>query len=289
MSMKTEIAVDHLTMLDVPPPDMVVAASEAGFDSVGLRVSAATAEEEPWPMSPGSPMLEETLRRMDETGVRVLDVEVVRIRADTKRADYEQTLEVGAMLGARFLTVNGDDPDIERAAETFAALVADARPYGIRPLIEAIPYTEVSSFDLSVRIAESSDGGGILFDALHFRRYGGDIERLRALDPNLIGYAQLCDGPLDAPENLPRPSSLPRGISTEGTDLQLESRAMRLLPGDGELPLAQFVAALPLNIPVSIEAPVLSLRNALSPVEFLRRARQSVEATLSSEAVRRLD
>ncbi|MBA2691254.1 MAG: sugar phosphate isomerase/epimerase [Rubrobacter sp.] len=289
MSMKMELAVDHLTMLDVSPPDMVEAASEAGFDSVGLRVSAATPEEEPWPMSPGSSMLDETLRLMEDTGIRVLDVEVVRLRPDTKREDYKGVLEAGARLGARYVTVNGDDPDIERASETFAALVEDAKPYGLRPLIEAIPYTEVSSFEDSVRIAERSDGGGILFDALHFRRFGGDIERLRGLDPSLIGYAQLCDGPLAAPESLPRPSALPRGLSTEGTDLQFESRAMRLLPGDGELPLAEFMAALPSNLPISIEAPVLSLRASLTPVEFLRRARRSVEGVFSSEVGWRLD
>ncbi len=276
-------------MLDVSPPEMVAFAGEAGFDSVGLRVSAATPEEEPWPISPGSPMLGETLRRLDDTGVRVLDVEVVRLQPDTKREDYERTLEVGARLGARYITVNGDDPDIERAAETFAALAADATSYGLRPLIEAIPYTKVSNLDEAVYIAERSDGGGVLLDALHFRRFGGDIERLRALDPTMIGYVQICDGPLAPPENLPRPSKLPRGQSTDGTDLQLESRAMRLLPGDGELPLMEFMVALPPDLPVSIEAPVLSLREELSPVEFLRRARRAVEETLSSEVARRLD
>ena len=51
---------------------------------------------------------------------------------------------------------------------------------------------------------------------------------------------------------------------------------MRLLPGDGELPLRAFLAALPAGIPVSVEAPVLSLQKALSPVQFARRARAAV-------------
>ena len=37
--------------------------------------AAATAGEEPWPMSVGSPMLEETVRQLDDTGLRVLGVE----------------------------------------------------------------------------------------------------------------------------------------------------------------------------------------------------------------------
>jgi hypothetical protein len=42
---------------------------------------------------------------------------------------------------------------------------------------------------------------------------------------------------------------------------------MRLLPGDGELPLRAFLAALPAGIPVIVEAPVLSLQETLTPVE----------------------
>lgn len=277
---------DHLTMLDVSPPDLATIAHEAGFDAISPRVAAATPSEEPWPMTADSPMLEETIRRIEDTGVRVLGVEVVRIGPDTKREDYERTLEAGARLGARYVTVNGDDSDMERASETFAALTADARSYGLRPLIEPIPYTKVSNLDEATHIAERSGGGGILLDALHFQRYGGRLEQLRSLDPDLLSYVQLCDGPLAPPSNLPRPHKLPRGQSTDGTDLQLESRAMRLLPGDGELPLTQFLAALPDGIPISVEAPVLSLRETLAPLDFARRARESVASLVSAARAR---
>jgi sugar phosphate isomerase/epimerase len=278
---------DHLTMLDVSPPEMVAIAHETGFDAVGLRVAAASPGEEPWPMSPGSPMVRETVRRMDATGVRVLDVEVLRVDGETAREDYEATLEVGAELGARYLTVNVDDPDLERASETFAALVAAARPYGIRPLMEPIPYTEVSNLEEAIRVVESSDGGGLLLDTLHFQRYGGTLEQLRSVSPDHFAYLQLCDAPLAPPEGLPRPLHLPRGQSTDGTDLQLESRAMRLLPGYGELPLREMLAALPGGIPISVEAPVLSLRKDYGPLEFARLARRAVEDVISPEPVRR--
>ena len=274
-----EVGIDHLTMLDVSPPELVTIAREAGFDSVSPRVAAATPGEEPWPMTAGSPMLEETVRRLDDTGIRVLAVEVVRIGPDTRREDYESALESGARLEARYVAVNGDDPDIERACETFAALTADARPYGLRPIIEPIVYTRVSNLDEALYIAERSGGGGILLDTLHFQRYGGRLEQLRSVDPQLLSYVQLCDAPLAAPSGLPRPHRLPRGQSTDGSDPQLESRTMRLLPGEGELPLAEFLAALPAGIPVSVEAPVLSLWETLTPVELARRARQAV-ATL---------
>ena len=281
-----EVGIDHLTMLDVSPPELVTIARKAGFDSVSPRVAAATPGEEPWPMIAGSPMLEETVRRLNDTGIRVLAVEVVRIGPDTRREDYERALESGARLGARYVAVNGDDPDIERASETFAALTAAARPFGLRPLIEPILYTQVSNLEEAVYIAERSGGGGILLDTLHFQRYGGRLEQLRSVDPQLLSYVQLCDAPLAPPSGLPRPHRLPRGQSTDGTDLQLESRTMRLLPGDGELPLAEFLAALPAGIPLSVEAPVLSLWETLTPVEYARRARQAVESVTSAARVR---
>lgn len=282
MNTPPEVGMDHLTMLDVSPPELVTIAREAGFDSVSPRVSASTPNEEPWPMTAGSSMLEETVRLIGDTGIRVLAVEVFRIGPDTRPGDYESAFEAGARLGARYVTVNSDDPDIERASETFAALTAEAREYGLRTLIEPIVYTQVSNLDEAVHIAERSDGGGILLDTLHFQRYGGRLERLRSLDPDLLSYVQLCDAPLAPPSELPRPLRLPRGQSTDGTDLQLESRAMRLLPGDGELPLAEFLAAIPADVPVSVEAPVLSLWQTLSPIEFARRARQAVENVVSA-------
>jgi sugar phosphate isomerase/epimerase len=275
-----EVGIDHLTMLDVSPPDLVSVAREAGFDLVGLRVVPATPGEEPWPMTAGGPMIEETARRLDDTGVGVLSVEVVRIGPGTKREDYERVLEAGSRLRARYVTVNVDDPDIERACEAFATLTDDARPYDLRPLVEPIPYTEVSNLEEAVHIAGHSDGGGILLDTLHFQRYGGQLEQLRSVDRELLAYVQLCDGPLNSPSAVPHPHSLPRGQSTDGTDLQLESRAMRLLPGDGELPLRAFLAALPAGIAISVEAPVLSLQKSLSPVEFALLARAAVANVL---------
>ena len=67
MSTTPEVGIDHLTMLDVPPPEPMVIAREAGFDLVGLRVVAATPGKESWPMTAGSPMDREPVRRLDQS------------------------------------------------------------------------------------------------------------------------------------------------------------------------------------------------------------------------------
>ena len=53
---------------------------------------------------------------------------------------------------------------------------------------------------------------------------------------------------------------------------------MRLLPGEGELPLGEVLGVLPDGLPVAVEAPSLAARRDLSAAEFARRARQALEA-----------
>src|SRR5260370_26418031 len=94
------VGIGHLTMLDVAPPDWVSLARDTGFDAVGIRAVAIGPTEEEWPMGAGSPMLAETLRRMADTGVRVLDAELVSLDAHTVVAKYEPLFQTGAVLAA---------------------------------------------------------------------------------------------------------------------------------------------------------------------------------------------
>jgi hypothetical protein len=51
---------------------------------------------------------------------------------------------------------------------------------------------------------------------------------------------------------------------------------MRLLPGDGELPLRDILVAMPKGRPVSVELAVLSLRRDHDPLAFAWRAVENV-------------
>jgi sugar phosphate isomerase/epimerase len=277
----TIVGAGHLTMLDVAPPQWVTLCHDAGFDAVGIRVLAAVPTESQWPMHTGSPMLAETLLRMGDLGTLVLEVELIRLTADTRPADYLPLVESGAELGASFINVMVDDDERSRIRDNMSALAQISLPYGMRPAIEAIPYMRLPNLQAAVD-AVSGTGAGVIIDPLHLRRSGQTVDDVRALDPSLLAYFQLCDAPLRAPENLPRPDHLPAGQSLAGGDLALESRAMRLLPGDGELPLAELIAAKPVDMPLSVEAPGLPLRQSIGDAEFMRRARLSVDRVLSS-------
>ncbi len=275
------IGLGHFSMLGVSPPELVVHAHRAGFGAIGVRAATAAPGEQVWPVGLGTPMLDETLLRLDDTGLVVLDVEIIRLTGETRPTDAIPLLEVGARLGARFLNVFGDDADLTRAHDTFAELVELSRPYGIRPAVEATTYTGIRRIQDAAAVSAGT-GGGLIIDPLHLHRAGGTPADVHDLDPAVLTYVQMCDATLDAPQGLPGPDRLPRNQPLPTTDLQLEARAMRLLPGYGELPLTDILAALPPGLSVSVEVPNLSLLDQVGPQAFAAQAYRAVQHVLSA-------
>ena len=87
--------------------------------------------------------------------------------------------------------------------------------------------------------------------------------------PPYFRYAQICDASAD----MPGPGDTPALIR--------EARTGRLLPGEGALPLAELVAALPDTLPLAVEAPCQATAG-LSAVERAKRAYQSLSALLQT-------
>jgi sugar phosphate isomerase/epimerase len=83
----------------------------------------------------------------------------------------------------------------------------------------------------------------VVIDAMHLFRSNGTLEALRLVPPQQIAYAQLCDVPLH-----PRHD-----------DYLKEACFERRIPGEGGLPLAEFCAALPRDIVIGIEVPMLAV------------------------------
>ncbi|MCG2624441.1 sugar phosphate isomerase/epimerase [Arthrobacter sp. I2-34] len=229
----------QLSLLQCSPPELVSLAAAAGFDFIGARVRPVTAAERPYNLQPGSPMLAETLARMDDTGVRVRDIEFLLLDGSNQREAWLPMMEAGQALGATSLTVAASDTDRPRLADTLAQMTADGKGYGIVPTLEPISYQAVNSLPAAAGLARHA-GCRIVLDTLHFRRFGGTLEEL-SRNADLVPMLQLCDGPERRPANRD-------GLVTE-------SRSERGVPGAGGFRLAEIVAALPADMPVSVEAP----------------------------------
>lgn len=275
----TEIGIAHLSLLHLEPDELIDVAVEAGFDFVGLRVRGATPAEDIADQSPGSPMSKATIARLQDTGVQVRDIEFLSLDGTTGREEWMPVLEAGAALEATTLTLAGQDTEPDRLADSLAALVRDAAPYGITPALEPISYNVVSTVEQAGALA-SAAGCHVMIDPLHLQRGGNTPADVANLDPSLIPALQLCDGPAELPDRIEITEPLPRGMTADGEPRKVESRAHRLVPGDGEFPLHDLLRAVARGTPVSLEVPNAGLVSRLGDVGYAQRLRASAEAVL---------
>jgi sugar phosphate isomerase/epimerase len=246
MGSRRDISLAALTVLDLPPPEMVVVAARCGYSHVGLRPIAATQEEVHFPILTDAELCRETLAAMQDTGVGVLDIEILRLKPESIVSDFEPILAFGAIFGARFALIAGNDPDLARLADNFAALCELAAPFGICPHMEFMPWTNVPNIATAIGVVGGTPNGGLLVDAFHLNRSGGRITDIPLKDAR-FGYLQLCDiaGPI--PDKL--------------DDVLHEARAERLFPGEGDCSLSALIDRLPDGIPISLEIPRQTLRD----------------------------
>ncbi len=260
--MTRQISLAHLTVLDTTPPELVTVAAAAGFRTVGIRLTATpSVGVPPYDILGEGPLLRETLLRLRDTGVSVLDTEFLRFEPDQPVGIPEGFLEVSARLGAQHVLVMSAEPEEARTLERFCELCDRAAAYGLNVDLEFAIYTGVRTLAHAAHVIAQAkrSNASVLIDALHFSRSGGLPVHVRQADPSLFRYAQICDASADTPS------------ATDTPALIREARTGRLLPGEGVLPLAELVAALPATVPLAIEAPSQATA-ALPAAERARRA-----------------
>src|SRR5881409_1836757 len=112
-----KIGLAALTVLELSHEEQVSVAAQAGYSHVGLRLIPVA----------GQPVIHaldaaEVERRLADTGVGVLDVEVFRLMPQTNVGEFEAVMATAQRLGATELLVHGADSSEARLIETWAAL-----------------------------------------------------------------------------------------------------------------------------------------------------------------------
>lgn len=256
------LSLAHLTVLDADPLGLIDAAAAGGFGAIGLRIVPAFGAAEIVDVIGDAGLQRRIKQRLAEAGIKILDVEAIWLRPETQIAALKPAFETGVALGAKYVLTVGFDDDEERLTDNFGALCDSAHACGLRTMLEFIPYSMLGTLKRAhdfLRAVAPKDAG-LLVDALHLSRSGGEPSDIAAYDPALFSYIHLCD----APQAKPPPE--------RNRD---EARGNRLFPGGGELWLDGFVAAFPPQTPIAVEAPNAATRH-LPPGE---RARLAGDAT----------
>ena len=250
--MQREYSLSFLTVADVSPVDAVKIAAECGYAAVGLRLLPAAPNEADYPILTDASLIKETQAALKDTGVKVADVEIIRITPEFEAKKYLQFLEVAEQLGAKHILIAGNDPDLE-----------------------FMPWTDVKNLTQAQQIVEASgqDNAAILIDSLHFDRSDSTLEQVKALDPKRINYVQLCDG-------------LAHYDSSDAGLIKI-ARSNRLVPGQGEIDLVSLIRALPANMTLAAEVPNLMLaqRPALERAQINLNAMKQLVAEAEQNAV----
>ena len=270
------VSLDHLTLFELTPPELVAVAAAAGYAHVGLRLNpAAPPGERQHPMIGDTPMRRETLALMRDRGVAVFDFGVFRLKRGVDVAAFEPVLESAAVLGAGHAVVNGDETDPQLLADLLGRLCELGSRFRIVMNLEATPWTGVSNLASAVRVVQACGHAGarVMIDTLHVDRSNGTPADIAQVPRELVAYVQVCDG------SGPRPADFETMI--------FQARNERAFPGEGNLDLAGMLCVLPEGVPLSLEAPVASLAARLTPVERARRGRGAVDSLLASVAARR--
>jgi len=245
-----------LTVLELPHAEQIRVAASAGYSHVGLRLVPVAGQPFLHPVDAAD--LE---RRLADSGIKVLDVEVFRLSPDTEVTAFESALALAARLHASDILVHGADPDVARLTQRFGELCDLAGRYGLAANLEPMPWVDAWDVARAMRIIEGAarENGALLVDAIHFYRANNRPADLKAVPKSRLRYLQLCD-------------ALP-GVPADMQEIIRQARSDRLFPGEGDLDLRGLLRALPADLPISLEIPTAR------PMPPYERARTALEKT----------
>jgi sugar phosphate isomerase/epimerase len=253
------LGIEMLTLLGMGPVEHVRLAAELGCVSIStglMRLPLAPfgypdVEFYPhWSLLDDPALRRETRAALADTGVTIGLGEGFRVAPGMEVRDVAGQLDLFAELGALRINAICTEPDMPRALDQFGQLSDMVLARGMRFLIEFAPPHAIGDAAAALAVADAlgHDRCGMMLDAMHFFRSGGTAEQIAGLP---VLYAQMCDAPRTAPL---------------GKTYLQEAMFERMVPGTGELPLAEWVAALPADCAIGLEVPMIArLLDGMTP------------------------
>ena len=253
------LGIEVLSVFGMPPLAFVELAADLGCRHISLGL-------EPMPENPhGYPRWslrdDPALRRalvaaLEDRRISIALGEGYVFRPGLDIRDQAADLALMAELGVRCVNAVTIDPDLARNQDQYGAFAELASTAGMAASIEFMPGLPIGDLAAAVALINqvSHPNLRLLVDCMHLMRSGGSAAQLAALDPAMIGHIQLCDAPLKG----------------EMTRYAMEAKCERMVPGSGELPLAEILSSLPRDVVVSLEVPMLAKASAgIGPRERL--------------------
>ena len=259
----------HLTLLGCSTPELIYIASRTGYDAVSPRLIPMGVSGE----CPCPPLDKELIRAarnaLQVTGMKVHDIELVRIDEYCDVKSYEAAIEVGAELGATKLmasawTLNRNNDNY--LIDTYSEICDLAASYGISVALEFPTFSRLRNLREAAHILTDADrpNSELLVDTLYMHMSRVKPSELEALPPSWFTFIQVSD-------------VLP-GVPDDKDGMIQIARDSRLYPGDGCIDFEAIIERLP-PVNYSIELPNKSRVEELGYEEHARRCLRSAKKT----------
>ena len=248
------LTLGYLCLADVGPLDIVLAAGHAGFQSVGVRLTARRPDES-WSFASVSDRAARRVlaRALADHGLSLSNISSFHLYPEVTLEHLRPVIEASVELGASTLIACIYRDPGNALNDFLGDYAAEAHAAGLRIAIETVSYSACRTLAGAREMMRqvNSPALGLMLDPLHLQRGGSAWTEVGELSSNEICIAQLCDAMIDPPV---------------GVDPAVEARTMRRYPGAGDLPILNFLRALPDAAEIELEVPAVEDRH-LPPAE----------------------
>jgi sugar phosphate isomerase/epimerase len=267
--MRNPVGIECLSTFGLHPVELIRLTGELGCTHVTLNLGPAANRLAMYPdisFRHDPALRRDMVAAFADSGVRLGLMEGFAIGPGIRAEDYMRDLDMVAGLGARAICTVSLERDMTRTHAEFARLTELAAGRGL------VTTTEVGAGvlrrlgkALEATAAVNDPSFRLLIDTMHFFRSGSTVADFAALDPALVGHIQLCDVPMPA-------------VTESYMD---EALYERRAPGDGDLPLAEFLRNVPEGVVLGLEIPIRSeAEKGIGPRERLDRCLERTRALL---------
>jgi sugar phosphate isomerase/epimerase len=243
------LGMEYLTLYGAHPLDYVRTCARVGCAQVSFFTRSLDFEGLP----PGPPSLfddaqlrKDVISLVRDNGLTIGCIDGFGFHGDVSVRDHRPLLDVLGELGVTLINTTSN-VEWGRTVDEISALVELATSYGLTVTAEAVATFSLGTLPKALELAAKVDRKNfkLTIDTMHVSRTGG-APLVGTMDPDLIGYVQICDGWISTP-------------TIPGPYLQ-EALHERMVPGEGDYPLVEMMKSVPPGVIVSLEVPMRALR-----------------------------
>jgi sugar phosphate isomerase/epimerase len=237
MEKMPQLMLEYACARGQPPEALVECAAAGGFDAISLHANGF-AKDDPFWIYRDAAQVAKLRAHLRDANIKVAAIDVFPMRDKAQPEDFRSAFEFGAACGARHALATCASTDEDRLIDLICATADLAAEYDIALNVEFSRLGSLPSLNDAVRLVDrvGKSQVGIALDILHWARSEGTIADIVAAGQR-VRHVQICD----APETLQAASLLEEAIDG------------RLCPGDGKLPIALVLDAVPANALFGVE------------------------------------